>query len=150
MGESGGRCQKALRPSREASIRHFEGNLFPDAVRIFTPFANRVPVGSCNLTRPMAEFLAHYEPKILSHGVFPHQAEFFEAYKSGGENFIVTTATGSGKSLCFWSWVFDCLCRQPGSTALLCFPTQALMLGAGRAIDTPFRSGYARLSWRTK
>ena len=111
------------------AIRHFEGNLYPEAVRIFTPFANRVPVGSCDLTKLMAEFLARYESKILSDGVFPHQADFFRAYKKGGENFIITTATGSGKSLCFWSWVFDCLGRQPGSTALLCFPTQALMWG---------------------
>ncbi len=111
------------------AIRHFEGNLYPDAVRIFTPFANRLPVGSCDLTGVMAEFLARYEPKVLSDGVFPHQADFFKAYRKGGENFIITTATGSGKSLCFWSWVFDCLGRQPGSTALLCFPTQALMWG---------------------
>jgi superfamily II DNA/RNA helicase len=111
------------------AIRHFEGNLYPDAVRIFTPFANRLPVGSCDLTDVMAEFLARYEPKVLSDGVFPHQADFFKAYRKGGENFIITTATGSGKSLCFWSWVFDCLGRQPGSTALLCFPTQALMWG---------------------
>ena len=40
------------------AIRHFEGNLYPDAVRIFTPFANRLPVGSCDLTGVMAEFLA--------------------------------------------------------------------------------------------
>jgi ATP-dependent helicase YprA (DUF1998 family) len=111
------------------AIRHFEGNLHPDAVRIFTPFANRLPVGSCDLSGMMAEFLARYEPRIQSEGVFPHQADFFKAYRQGGENFIITTATGSGKSLCFWSWVFDCLGRQPDSTALLCFPTQALMWG---------------------
>src|SRR5690606_14723269 len=45
------------------------------------------------------------------------------------KNFIMTTNTGSGKSLCFWFWVFHHLTKNELSTALLCFPIQALVFG---------------------
>jgi hypothetical protein len=62
--------------------------------------------------------------------LFPHQADFLKAYcKDNDKNFIVTTATGSGKSLCFLAYVFDQLTKDKNATALLCFPTQALMWG---------------------
>jgi superfamily II DNA/RNA helicase len=112
------------------ALRHFKKVLHPEAVRIFTPFTNPVPLDSCQLTPPLKQFLVRYEPKVEANGLFPHQADFLKAYgQDGGQNFIVTTATGSGKSLCFWAWVFDQLAQDKHATALLCFPTQALMWG---------------------
>ncbi len=113
-----------------SAIRHFEKVLHTQAVRIFTPFTDPVPLSSCKLTPALKRFLAAYEPKVKTSGLFPHQADFLEAYcKNGDQNFMVTTATGSGKSLCFLAWVFDQLAKDKDATALLCFPTQALMWG---------------------
>src|SRR5437763_13142505 len=112
------------------ALRHFENVIHPQAIRIFTPFTKPVPLSSCPITTDLQRFLAAYEPKVQTTGLFPHQADFLNAYHSDArQNFLITTATGSGKSLCFWAWVFDQLSRNRGATALLCFPTQALMWG---------------------
>ena len=112
------------------ALRHFDGPLHPQAVRIFTPFTNPVPLASCKITPALRQFLVAYEPKVETSGLFPHQANFLKAYcKDNDKNFIVTTATGSGKSLCFLAYVFDQLTKDKSATALLCFPTQALMWG---------------------
>lgn len=111
-------------------MRHFNGQLHPQAVRIFTPFTNPVPLASCKITPALKQFLVAYEPKVKTNGLFPHQAEFLKAYcEDNNKNFIVTTATGSGKSLCFLAYIVDQLLKDREATALLCFPTQALMWG---------------------
>ena len=82
------------------ALKHFGQVVHPQAIRIFTPFTNPVPLRSCKLNADLKRFLVAYEPKIESSGLFPHQADFLNAYAEGGnENFIITTATGSGKSL---------------------------------------------------
>lgn len=112
------------------ALRHFDGVLHPQAIRILTPFTNEVPLSSCKITPTLRQFLTAYEPKVEAGGLFPHQADFLKAYsKDSDKNFIVTTATGSGKSLCFLAYVFDQLTKDKDATALLCFPTQALMWG---------------------
>jgi len=112
------------------ALRHFKKVLHPQAVRIFTPFTHPVPIDSCKVTPALKRFLVAYEPKVEANGLFPHQADFLKAYcKENDQNFIITTATGSGKSLCFLAWVFDQLAKDKDATALLCFPTQALMWG---------------------
>jgi DEAD/DEAH box helicase domain-containing protein len=122
--------RKIIAAVASSALKHFAKVLHPQAIRIFTPFTNPVPLGSCKVTADLKRFLAVYEPRIERTGLFPHQADFLNAYAEGGnENFIITTATGSGKSLCFWSWVFDRLSKTPDATAILCFPTQALMWG---------------------
>jgi DEAD/DEAH box helicase len=109
------------------AIRHFRQILHPQAVRIFTPFAQRMPLASHKLSPALAELLGRYERKAVRDGLFPHQGNFLDAHLEGGaQNFILTTATGTGKSLCFWMWVFHHLLKDPNATALLCFPTQAL------------------------
>lgn len=109
------------------ALADFSGQVHPQAVRIVTPFSIRIPLKSCPLSASMREFLDRYE-KATSEGLFPHQVEFLKAYaEEGKKNFIITTATGSGKSLCFWIWILDQLLKDTDSTALLCFPTQALM-----------------------
>lgn len=110
------------------ALKHFTPVLHPQAISIFTPFTNPVPFASCNLTPALQQFLVGYEPKVKANGLFPHQADFLKAYcQDNDQNFIITTATGSGKSLCFLAWVFDHLTKDKNATALLCFPTQALM-----------------------
>ncbi|HPS90648.1 MAG TPA: DEAD/DEAH box helicase [Methanothrix sp.] len=111
-------------------IKSFDSIIYPKAIRIFTPFTQRVPVSSCDLDRTINKLLVKYEPKIKTNGLFPHQAEFLKAYfEEGYENFIITSGTGSGKSLCFWIWIFDHMIRDSNANAILCFPTQALMWG---------------------
>jgi len=119
------------------ALRHFAGALYPFAIKIITPFPDRVPLTSCGLSEVMTKLIGEYEPKAESNGLFPNQAGFFRAYSENKDrNFIMTTATGSGKSLCFLGWVFDQLLRDENATALLCFPTQALMWSqAGRLSD---------------
>ncbi len=81
------------------------------------------------LSKETIEFIKKYEPCAEREGLFLHQFRLLDAYVKGAENFILTSATGSGKSLCFWTWVIDNLSENPEATALLCFPTQALMWG---------------------
>ena len=54
-----------------------------------------------------------------------HQRAAWDAAKLG-RNFIVTTGTASGKSLCFNLPVIDRLLREPNARALYLYPTKAL------------------------
>lgn len=54
-----------------------------------------------------------------------HQAECWAAAQRN-ENFMVTTGTGSGKSLCFNLPVLDRLLREPYARAIYLYPTKAL------------------------
>ncbi|MFH0938905.1 MAG: hypothetical protein V1899_06455 [Planctomycetota bacterium] len=75
------------------ALKHFATVLHPQAIRIFTPFTNPVPLASCKATSDLKRFLIAYEPKVESSGLFPHQADFLNAYAEvGNENFIITTA----------------------------------------------------------
>jgi superfamily II DNA/RNA helicase len=112
------------------ALAHFAEVLHPEAICIRTPLPERVPLGKCRLPAAVQAIVERYEPKVAKEGLFAHQAAFLKAFlHDGKKDFIITTATGSGKSLCFWTWVFECLRRDPEATALLCFPTQALMWG---------------------
>lgn len=57
--------------------------------------------------------------------LWTHQAECWEAYRRG-EDFMVTTGTASGKSLCFNLPVMDALLRDPHARAIYLYPTKAL------------------------
>jgi len=110
------------------TLEYFADVIYPKIVRIVTPFPEQVPLRRCGLDSGLRQIVKLYEPEVAKGGLYRHQADFLEAF-AANENgdFIMTTATGSGKSLCFWVWVFDCLRKDPSATALLCFPTQALM-----------------------
>lgn len=56
---------------------------------------------------------------------YSHQAEAIDAARSG-HNLIVTTATASGKSLCYNAPVLESLLLDPQARALYIFPTKAL------------------------
>ncbi len=57
--------------------------------------------------------------------LYSHQAEAFEAAKSG-RDLVVATPTASGKSLCYNLPVLDALARCSDGRALYLFPTKAL------------------------
>ena len=57
--------------------------------------------------------------------LYRHQAEALAAAR-GGEHFVVTTGTASGKSLCFQLPILEQLEGDPQATALLLYPTKAL------------------------
>jgi len=113
-----------------SEIRNKYGqSLLDKVVSIFTLFPQRVPLNKLKLSQEAIKFIQRYEPRAGSEGLFLHQWRLLDAYAKGAKNFILTSATGSGKSLCFWAWVIDRLVKNPKATAILCFPTQALMWG---------------------
>ncbi len=57
--------------------------------------------------------------------LWTHQAECWESGRAG-RNFMVTTGTASGKSLCFNLPVLDGLLRDPHARAIYLYPTKAL------------------------
>jgi superfamily II DNA/RNA helicase len=126
----------------ENALRHFKDVLHPKAILIRTPVPDRVPLDKCKLPAGVQAVVERYEPKVAEEGLFAHQAAFLTAFlHEGKKDFIITTATGSGKSLCFWAWVFECLRRDPKATALLCFPTQALMWGQAERMRRISKAG---------
>lgn len=107
----------------------YENGMVDQAISIFIPFPEKEPLENLNLSKEALEFIEKYEPKAKESGLFKHQFELLDNYCNGVENFILTSSTGTGKSLCFWSWIIDHLVKNPNATALVCFPTQALMWG---------------------
>ncbi len=114
--------------------KNYNNLILEKVVSIFTPFPERENFRDLKLTDEAIEFIQRYEPKVIKEGLYRHQYELLKAYANGEKNFIMTSATGSGKSLCFWTWVVDSLIRKSSATALLCFPTQALMWGQAERI----------------
>lgn len=57
--------------------------------------------------------------------LYAHQAEAIEAVFNG-ENLVLSTGTSSGKSLCYTVPILTRQLEDPGTTALLIFPTKAL------------------------
>lgn len=65
---------------------------------------------------------------LISKGInslYSHQEEAF-ALSLRNHNFVVSTGTSSGKSLCYQLPILNVICNDPNSTALLVFPTKAL------------------------
>lgn len=100
------------------------------AVELVAPLPERVPLDSVHLPGPVADFVRRYEPRVAVDGLYAHQARVLAGLGTAGAgNVVLTSGTGSGKSLGFWAWIIDRLSRDPRATALVCFPTQALMWG---------------------
>ena len=80
--------------------------------------------------------------------LWTHQAECWNAGRRG-EDFMVTTGTASGKSLCFNLPVLDGLLRDPHARAIYLYPTKALAQDqlrrirflAGRQVETATYDG---------
>ncbi|UQA61388.1 helicase-related protein [Polyangium aurulentum] len=114
----------------EAIKTRFGALIADTAICLRTPVPETVPVAGVALPAALREFVLQYEPKTKTTGLYSHQARILEQLgKKQLPNVVLTTATGSGKSLVFWAWVFEALRRDPRATAIACFPTQALLWG---------------------
>lgn len=123
----------AIPPAAHAAeqlLARWGSRIAPEAVHLITPVPSRVPLSKLTAPAEIREFVRRYEPRVEDGGVYPHQARVLESLGSGlAPSIVLTTATGSGKSLAFWSWAYDLLRREPRSTVIACFPTQALLWG---------------------
>lgn len=66
--------------------------------------------------------------------LYAHQVDALEAVRDG-ESVIVTTATASGKTLCYLLPVLETLIADPGARALFLYPTKALAQDQIDALD---------------
>jgi DEAD/DEAH box helicase domain-containing protein len=90
-------------------------------VRRFPPRPPRFSEPERPLPPPLAAALrAAGVPRL-----YAHQAAALDAYRAG-EHLVVTTATASGKSLCYQLPIAEALIERPEARALLLFPTKAL------------------------
>jgi superfamily II DNA/RNA helicase len=112
-----------------AVLARFARKVSPVAVCLTTPVPKRLALEDVRVSARVREFVTAYEPAVARDGLYSHQAEVLAALESKTwPNVVLTTATGSGKSLVFWAWVIEAL-RVAGTTAVLAFPTQALLWG---------------------
>ena len=58
--------------------------------------------------------------------LYSHQAEAIDAVLLNKQDVVVSTSTGSGKSLVYLTAIFEALLRRENATAILIFPTKAL------------------------
>eukprot|EP00438_Fugacium_kawagutii_P026631 Skav202189 [mRNA] locus=scaffold3009:16269:16832:+ [translate_table: standard] len=65
--------------------------------------------------------IEHSELKLYS-----HQAEAIDAILLDKQDVVVSTSTGSGKSLVYLTAIFESLLQRENATAILIFPTKAL------------------------
>lgn len=114
----------------EAMINKYGKRLHDKAVCLTTPVPELVSLAMANPGRRLRGFLKAYEPRVATSGLYAHQEQVIAALRAATiPNVVMTTATGSGKSLAFWAWVFEILTRDDEATAIAAFPTQALLWG---------------------
>ncbi|MDW8145211.1 MAG: DEAD/DEAH box helicase [Roseiflexaceae bacterium] len=82
--------------------------------------------------------------------LYRHQRQALDAARRG-ESFVVTSGTGSGKSLCYFLPIMSALAQQsarpPGVQALIVYPMNALVNSQMQALDT-LAQQYARRTGR--
>ena len=96
------------------------------------------------LEHPLATAL---QDCLHGHGLLPlytHQAEAVDSARQG-MNVVVSTASASGKSLCYNIAVLEAVLMEGGSRALYLFPTKALAQDQLRALQELFCPGL--LKW---
>ncbi len=79
-------------------------------------------------SEPKHEIHPQLKTKLLELGIkklFDHQSTAFDAAKES-KDFVVTTGTGSGKTLCFNLPVIDGLLLEPNAHAIYLYPTKSL------------------------
>jgi hypothetical protein len=121
-----------------------EGELWPEAVLQLNPAYEPGPTlgelaASGAITADTARF---FGPGLRLHR---HQAEALEAARHGA-NYIVSTGTGSGKSLTYLVPIFDAVLRDEPARhsvrALIVYPMNALINSQVEALDT-----FRRQNW---
>lgn len=119
----------------QAMLNLYGEHLQKQAICLTTPVPQLVPLSTLELSQKLKAFLQKYEPGISETGLYAHQAAV--AQKLNGAtppNIVMTTATGSGKSLAFWAWAFKIMEQNPKATVVATFPTQALLWGQAQRL----------------
>lgn len=115
---------------RQRAEQHLnDGHLWPEPLLTFNPTfakAGRIEslVTTGVLAAPLGDAFRGYE-------LFAHQLKAIEL-GAAGNDFVVTSGTGSGKSLTYIAAIFDHLFRAgnpmpPGVTAVIVYPLNALV-----------------------
>ena len=118
----------------EQIITRFDNRLHEQAICLTTPVPKLVPLDA-RLRPALRAFLARYEPRAADNRLYAHQAEVLQALGQAQiPNVVMTTATGSGKSLAFLAWAIEILARNTRSTVIATFPTQALLWGQAKRL----------------
>lgn len=107
----------------------------PQAACLMNSLPMSCSLGQSGLSKEMIEFINEYEPKAAKYGIYRHQQRILAATLTACRYFLLTSATGSGKSLCFWAWVVHELVKQPQGTMIVCLPTQALLWGQAARLE---------------
>ncbi len=132
----------------KVNIEFDSGNLYPDPLIQFNPSfesGGQVEdlVNSGILVKNFNNIF--YDDTNKSWSIYKHQAE---AIKKGneGKGFIVTSGTGSGKSLTYISTIFNRLFKnpnKPGIKAIIVYPLNALINSQYLALKT-FEDNYRK------
>lgn len=137
---AGGTRLAPLPPSHgiaEVLLNELGHQIAEQAVCLTTPAPELSPLSELKLPALVSKFIEGYVPAAASQGIYEHQATVLKAL--GGKkkipNVVMMTATGSGKSLAFWSWALAILDRDPDATIIAAFPTQALLWGQAHRME---------------
>ncbi|MBI4880612.1 MAG: DEAD/DEAH box helicase [Planctomycetes bacterium] len=116
-------------------IAAFGDQVHEKALCLTTPVPQLVPLAVVKPRPPLRDFLTRYEPRAAESGLYGHQAKVIEAlHRLRLPSVLMTTATGSGKSLAFWAWAVELLTRNRKATLIATFPTQALLWGQAKRL----------------
>jgi len=116
-------------------ISKYRDQLHEKAICLITPVAGKEPLATLSLSPALDGFVKRYEPRVETDGLYSHQAQVVAALAGrAAPNIVMTTATGSGKSLAFWSWAVHLFSQDRASNVLATFPTQALLWGQAKRL----------------
>lgn len=115
----------------KAIINKFNTQIHAEAICLSSLVPKLAPLKDLKISNEVLSFIRKYEPQITKNGgVYEHQEKVLNAISNTQlPDMIMTTSTGSGKSLCFWSWIVSALTKNENATAIVSCPTQALLWG---------------------
>ncbi|MCR4413455.1 MAG: DEAD/DEAH box helicase [Thermoguttaceae bacterium] len=131
-----------------------EARLWPDALLQVSPsYARTATVDDLAAQGTLHQAAADIfrTPTGQPYHLYQHQVEAIRL-ASAGQSFVVTSGTGSGKSLCYFVPIVDNLLRQPATgervAALVVYPMNALVNSQFLSLQT-LRENYERRTGRS-
>ena len=113
-----------------ALLARFGQQVCEQAVCLRTAVPSRVMLADVGLPVVVRRFIERYDSRAAEQGLYTHQAEVLRPLSTGEmHDTLLTSSTGSGKSLALWGFLVQAVTALSESTALACFPTQALLWG---------------------
>lgn len=113
-----------------ALLARFGAQVCEQAVCLRSDVPNRIALAEVGLPVVVRRFIERYDSPAASQGLYTHQADVLRPLSTGEmHDTRLTSATGSGKSLALWGFLIQAVTALSESTALACFPTQALLWG---------------------